>query len=61
MLTLLMLTSFLAGCTGTDDTSTPSTANDITTNTTKIGLLSPQTGPIAAYASGFESAAAVAI
>jgi branched-chain amino acid transport system substrate-binding protein len=30
-------------------------------NTVKIGLLSPQTGPIAVYADGFEDAAAVAI
>ena len=29
--------------------------------TVKIGLLSPQTGPIAVYAPGFEDAASVAI
>ena len=59
-----MLTSFLAGCTGTDDTSTDTSTDATTTdstNTVKIGLLSPQTGPIAVYADGFEDAAAVAI
>ncbi len=75
MLTVLMLTSFLAGCTGTDDTSTDTTTDTTTgtngtsnattnttaTNTVKIGLLSPQTGPISVYAAGFESAAAVAV
>jgi branched-chain amino acid transport system substrate-binding protein len=34
---------------------------DIASTTVKIGLLSPQTGPLAVYAAGFEDAAAVAI
>ncbi len=33
----------------------------VAANNVKIGLLSPQTGPIAVYAAGFEDAAAVAI
>ena len=44
----LIVTSFVIACGGGE-------------TTVKIGLLSPQTGPIAVYAPGFEDAANVAI
>ena len=44
----LIVASLVAACGGGDDV-------------VKIGLLSPQTGPIANYAPGFEDAANVAI
>ncbi len=55
-LALTMVTSTMVGCLGDDDEPV-----DDGTTTVKIGLLSPQTGPIAVYADGFEDAAGVAI
>ena len=48
LLTMMALASVVIGC-GAGST------------TVKIGLLSPQTGPIAQYAPGFEDAADIAI
>ena len=63
-LALTMVTSTMVGCLGGEDDTVDDTIDnpDVTTATTiKIGLLSPQTGPIAVYADGFEDAAGVAI
>ena len=48
LLSAMLLAAFAVGCSGESET-------------VKIGLLAPQTGPIAQYAPGFEDAANVAI
>jgi branched-chain amino acid transport system substrate-binding protein len=63
--------TLMAACSSDEDeanqipaTSVPATATqkaEATATTVKLGLLSPQTGPLAVYAAGFEDAAAVAI
>ena len=72
LLSTLLLIAVVA-CGGEDPTPVPPTATAVpaatkapapaapVVQTVKIGLLSPQTGPIAQYAPGFEDAGKVAI
>lgn len=61
MTMLMLFASFSQIALSETELTTQPVESNVAANSVKIGLLSPQNGPIAVYADGFEDAAAVAI